>query len=158
MDNFIKENWFKVGMVISILILAIFIFKSPLEISDADYLKLSIQCREDGEKLLQEDKNTATQYKYKEGIVNCYYMEPNFIFNRELNTCLYSGGYSCELQNKQTEGVFKGLPSTRWNRRIVDVYSNKSFADVYVENSSNVEDWNLKLIENFWEKSKSLGF
>ena len=75
-----------------------------------------------------------------------------------MNTCLYYGGYTCDLAKTQTDGIFKGMPSTRWSKHITDIYTNKSLADVYVDDPSDVADWNMKMIENFNNEVERLGF
>lgn len=165
---FLKENWFRISIIVVILILSLVLYQglvvggksnSPKqETSNIDTLKLSMQCRDDGERKLQEDKNMATSEKYKTGIVNCYYMEPAFIFNHSLNTCLYSGGYTCDLVNVYKEGFSKGEHVKQWERHIVDIYSNKTLASVYIEDSSNISDWVQTQISDFWNKSAELGF
>lgn len=121
-------------------------------------IKNQQQCRKDGEKLLQEDKDTATRKKSDRGTLNCYYMEAAFIYNDSLNTCLYSGGYSCELNKLYPNGIFKGSPVSKWTRHIIDVYSNKTLEQTSVNDSSAVSDWESKSIDDFWEKSREYGF
>jgi hypothetical protein len=161
-NDWIKENWFKVGVIVAILILAYSIYDGKnvqvAEINAEDSLNKSMQCRKDGEQRFEEDKNTATQEKYKSDVVNCYYFEPNYIFNQKLNTCLYSGGYTCDLTKKQTEGIFKGDYAKRWTRHIVDIYSNKPLAEASVDDSSSVPEWLQTQISQFWEESRGFGF
>lgn len=167
-EIFLKDNWFKVSIIIAILVLSWVLYKGFVvnnysviqqkQLNNTDTLKLSMQCKEDGEKKLQEDKDTAVREKYTSGITNCYYIEPSYLFSQYLNTCLYSGGYTCDLDGLIKEGFLKGQHAKRWERHIVDIYSNKTLASVYVENSSNVPDWQQKLITDFWDESKKLGF
>jgi hypothetical protein len=162
---FIKQNWFKIGILVAVLVLALSIYgrdkphntqASPL--NSEKTLAMAMQCRKDGELKLQEDKDAATNERYSAGVSNCYYLEPSYIFNKDLNTCLYSGGYTCDLTKKNTEGIFKGDNAKRWLRHIIDIYTNKTLAEVYVPDSSTVADWLSKQIDEFWNKSKELGF
>jgi len=169
MKKFIKENWFKLGLLL-ILALGVFVFyqdnkKTPNTEkivtetrNEGTNIVLAKQCREDGEKLLQEDKETATRKKQETGVVDCYYMEPHFIFNSDLDTCLYSGGYTCDLLDFHKEGILKGEHVKQWERHIIDVYTNKTLEFVYVEDSSDVPSWKQEEITNFWNKSSELGF
>jgi len=163
-EHWLKQNWFKVGLILAILILAYSIYgggpSAGSDRSSADSIKLSMQCKVDGEKKLQEDKDTATRLKYERDVVDCFYMEPEYLYNDKLNTCLYYGGYTCDLTKKYPEGsgFFAGEYAKRWTRHIYDVYTNKSLADVSVLDSSDVSEWTQGMISDFWEKSKELGF
>lgn len=162
---FLKEHWFKIGILIIFVIGIIIFYQGSLDnqlisntTNSENNLALAKQCREDGEKIHQENIDTATRKKLESEIVNCFYMEPAFIFNSELDACLYSGGYTCDLKEIHTDGFFKGDNVTQWSRQIVDIYTNKTIESVYVENSANVEDWKRKQIDDFWSKSEELGF
>ena len=157
---FLKENWFKVSIIIILTIIAFLIFNNNriYQKNTGGSIVLAKQCREDGEKLLQEEVEIANSKENESNIINCYYMDPEFIFNPNLQTCLYSGGYTCELNGFYKDGPFQGHHITSWQRRIVDIYTNKELKSVYVEDSSNIEDWKHKLIEDFWSKSTELGF
>jgi len=171
MKNFLKENWFKVSMIIAVIILSFVLYKGMItdkedkaklalkESNTAENLKLSMQCRTDGEKKFQEDKDEATRDRFKPENVDCYYFDPSYVFNNNLNTCLYSGGYTCDLKNiYYKESIFKGENAKTWTRHIVDVYTNKELASLWIEDSSNVSDLLQKRINDFWDESKILGF
>ena len=166
MEKFIKENWFKIGVLI---VFAFFVYKGIAPVgsknlieknntSDAKSLELAKQCKTDSQKNFQEDMDSATREKYKSGVKDCFYFPPQYSFNKELNTCLYYGGYTCDLTKTHTDGLFKGMPITRWSKHITDIYTNKSLTDVYVDDSSDVSDWNMKMIYDFNDKAKELGF
>src|SRR3989338_11279105 len=166
--EWLKENLLKV-VVIVLLVVVVSGFYNPSEKSTNPEpvvanenkqvpLELAKQCRQDGEALFEEDKSTATKNMYQDGALKCYYMEPQFIFNTQLNTCLYSGGYSCDLTTKHSSGLLEGQPETRWSRRIVDVYTNKTINSVYIENSGNVSDWQRTMINEFWKQAYGFGF
>lgn len=167
MKKFLIKNWFKLGLIMVMLILAGVIFligdrDSQNEIKSTlgskERLDLAVQCREDGESLFQEDKDTASRLRYEKGVLNCYYVEPNFVFNEELNTCLYSGGYSCDLNEKQKDGFLAGTNAKRWERHIIDIYTNKTIVDSWVLNTNDVSELENNRIEEFWGKSEKLGF
>ena len=160
--NWLKENWFKIGLLIILLIL-LGVFYSSLTIwqartNEANSLKLSQQCSKDGDKLLKLDQQIATDLQYKNGATKCYYMESLYIYNQKLNTCLYSGGYTCDLIAVITDGIFKGEHARQWTRHIIDVYSNKDLVSVSVNDSSSVSDWEREMIDDFWAKSRNFGF
>jgi len=102
--------------------------------------------------------STATQEKLKADVSDCFYLPPMYLFSKELNTCLYYGGYSCDLKKFHKDGIFKGESFKRWSKHITDVYTNKNVIDVYVEDSSNVAEWNMEFINEFNDKATQLGF
>jgi hypothetical protein len=128
------------------------------ELEKENYLKLSMQCKKDGEKKLEEDKALATSEKQSPDVEDCFYEDPKYFFNKELNTCLYYGGYTCDLKKKNPEGLFKGDSAKRWSQHIVDVYTNTTLTEAYVEDSSSVPDWKMKEIEKMGEEATRLGF
>lgn len=126
-------------------------------ISEEKYLELSKQCKIDAQKNLEGDINEATTEKQKSDVRDCFYLPPVYSFNKELNTCLYYGGYTCDLKKVSQDGIFKGLPSVRWSKHITDVYTNKTLKQVYVEDSSNVEEWTKQQIDEFNTEFTRLG-
>jgi uncharacterized protein (DUF4415 family) len=123
-----------------------------------DFLKLSIQCKKDGEKKLEDDIKIATSLRSDNDVIDCFYQEPKYVFNKEMNTCLYYGGYTCDLKKIHSDGVLKGLSVTRWQKHVVDVYTNKTLKEIYIDDSSDVSDWKFKEIEAFDSESDQLGF
>lgn len=166
MKNFLQENWFKLGVMLAILVLAGAIYSGgvpknfPVQnppVGSIEKLRLAKQCNEDGQKSFQEDKDSATRDKSGADIVNCYYFEPKFIYSSNLNTCLYSGGYTCDLTKVRNDDPFKGEYATRWYRRIVDVYTNETLVDVRINDSSDVQEWEQRAIGVFWSESAKFG-
>ena len=163
MNIFIKDNWFKVALIFALLVLAYVIYNSPIlfknnQTGGNKNITLVKQCREDGEKYFQKDLEEINSKKYRNGVLNCYYWDPIYIFNSKLNTCLYSGGYSCELESVIKEGIMTGEHPVQWRRHITDVYTNKVLAEVYISDSSSVTDWEQKAIDDYWKESEKFGF
>jgi len=162
MKRFLKENWFKIGLLLVLVVLAAviyFVYKNwRVNETASESLKLAQQCNQDGQKLLRADQDTATSLQNQRNATTCYYMEPEYLYNQKLNTCLYSGGYTCNLTNTITSGFLKGQPATSWTRHIIDVYSNNTLAVAGVDDSSNVTDFENKLIKSFWDEASKLGF
>jgi hypothetical protein len=166
MENFMKENWFKIGILLVAVIGLITISgRSNVdktvpknETLDKNSFLIAKQCREDGEKILQNDIDAATMLRQQTDIVECFYEKPEYIFNHDLNTCLYFGGYSCKLTKLHEEGFLKGTNATRWKQHVLDVYSNKTLASIFVEDSSAVDDLKGNMIDEFFKESEQLGF
>ena len=169
MEKFIEKNRYKIGLGIALVLLALFGYKTFVSgtsgkvaekssVSDTKSLELARQCKADGQKNLQEDIDQATNEKYKSGVADCFYDEPLYLFSKDLNTCLYQGGYTCDLNKINNTGIFKGSPAKRWSKHITDVYTNKSLYDVYVEDSSDIPDWLSKQITDFNGNAERLGF
>ena len=84
MKNFIKQNWFKVGLLAVAIIVVFFylLLWQPAQ-KRKEALANNIKCRQEGSELVERAK--------KELRKNQIYYTPQFRFNDELNTCLYSG-------------------------------------------------------------------
>lgn len=97
MENFIKENWFKLSIVI-IIIISIF-----------QYFNLAIK-KQDTQNILN-CKKTAEEYTEKLALKKLNYLEPKYIYNKEMNACVYmsheifhgfGGGYTETITNLDT--------------------------------------------------------
>lgn len=162
--DWLQKNWFPVSVVTLLVFIAFASYEKEVSLplgnllaSEETNLARSKECREDGQALLEEDKQTATQEKWSNDVVNCFYMEPQFLFNKTLNTCLYSGGYTCDLTAQHSEGFLAGEPHKRWQRHIIDVYTNKKLASVFISNSAEVSEWQSDQITEFWAEAAQLG-
>lgn len=107
MKNFLKENWFKVGILIAVLIMTFgisyyFMVSLPNK-NDAETLtNLQLKCQELGEKMYQVEKQDNP---------DTLVIPPEYKFNKDLNTCIYSGGVI---------GI-----SSIINKYIIDLYTNQ---------------------------------
>jgi hypothetical protein len=162
MKNWLKKNWFRVGLLLALVVLSgviYFVYANwRANANAAESLKMAQQCNQDGQKLLKADQDTATSLQYQGNATACYYMDPAYVYNQKLNTCLYSGGYTCNLINIITSGFLKGQPATSWTRHIIDVYSNNTLAEVSVAGSSNITSVENNMVKSFWDESNKLGF
>ena len=130
MKNFIKENWFKLLILLAVLFFAYYLIFNPNESED---LTNQIKCQEAGTRLhnsLVADRENDT------------YGTPEFKFNKSLNTCLYKVVY----MSGDSVQLF-----------IRDVYSNKELAlwmtrnenDRRIDILGSQKEWEEKVNELF---------
>ncbi len=153
MESFFKDNWLKIIVAIAILIVVVFIgFYFMFAVSqNGKRLELEQQqkCNDAGEKAYKED---SLRY----GANNM--LEPSYTYNKKLNLCLYSGGYSNEdLSSDQCGDVIKHSCKSYWERWVKNSFTNDSIISV-VNFTDNKGDWTAKteVINKFWEEYKQL--
>lgn len=113
MKNFLKQNWFKLGLFITAIVALLFYLVSGSSNEEKDLLANSIKCNQEGTKLLEREKRELSGKQS--------YGNPEFRFVPELNTCLYRGSL-----------VSEGREGFAFLHFIRDVYTNRDLAE-YVE-------------------------
>lgn len=115
MKNFIKENWFKAGLlIIAIIALAFYLLLWQPAQEKRETLSNNIKCQQEGSQLFEKEQKAQ---KEKDRIIKRVFKEPEFRFNNELNTCLYQGAWT-DL----------GASGDHIFYFIKDVYTNKTLA------------------------------
>lgn len=133
MGHFLKENWFKLIIVFTVLLTGLFISyfvffkiqKEKSQLNEAEKqksLENEIRCNEMGDKIYQA--------QLKE-VGNGSYLVPQYKFIN--NRCLYKGGY---------------IGTDSFSRFIVDVYTNKEILTWFVFKGKDFEgsetEWNTQ--------------
>lgn len=155
MNNFLKENWFKLIIAIMIVVVGLSVayyyvsFLPQKERTRLEQQKQEQLAKEIKEQTAQKEKcreiGTRAYESYKsihQGVD--YFFEPEFKFNKELNTCIYSGGYS--------RGNY-------WDRFVKDAFTDRIIILTYNfidEKDERQEEMDAKRIELFWEKYEKL--
>jgi len=131
MKKFLKENWFKLIIIIIFLIGILIIYYGFIFLLDKEkagkeqqeLFDFRAKCRLEGQKLYEIDKKEV-EAKNKQYVTTIYSFtickNPEFAYNKNLNTCLY---YCYEW-----ESTFSGsnAPDFVTNRYwIKDVFTNK---------------------------------
>ena len=159
--NFLKNNWFKMGILIVFLLVAfsllyyfaIFIPQKEKvkteQLTQEKYLEQQEKCREAGVKAYKED---SLRY----GANNM--VEPKYVYNKNLNLCLYSGGYSQEnLSSGQCGDIIKHSCDSYWERWVKNSFTNESIISVVNYTDKNGEYTNSsEIINKFWDEHKQL--
>ena len=84
--NKIKENWFKLGLlIVSIVVILFYLLLWRPAQTINEMLANNIKCQQEGMEL-----SNKTEKELPEGQI---YLEPQFRFARELNTCLFTGSW-----------------------------------------------------------------
>jgi len=145
----------KIILIIAILIIAFSVFyqyvifmpqKDRLKTEEQKQEKLLEQlakCREVGNKIYQEQKEDVE----KGTVVVSIMMNPEYIYNKKLNTCLYAGGIITTFPNTNVKPTV-----THW---VIDSYTNQEIIS-YTESDNkrlaginSLEEFQLKKIELF---------
>ena len=133
MKDFLKNNKTFIAIIIGAFMIGGFIYLSN---TGRESLSMKEKCRELGGKLYEQDKE-------KHSVKEFSLFEPKYIYNKKLDTCLYSAG------SKHKE-------SGMWARWIKDALTNEDLAFViYLPNSTDEEAQN-KSIGEFWDKHNEL--
>lgn len=122
--NWLRENWFKLSLLAIAIIVFLFylLLWSPAQ-KKRETLSNNIKCQQEGSQLFEKEKKESAT---KEGFFrNARYLEPEFRFNNELNTCLYKGASLLIIKDITFFPFF-----------IKDVYTNKPLAS-YSESKIN---------------------
>lgn len=109
--KFIKENWFKVIVVI-ILLLAI--GTGYYYINRQHSLETLMKCNNDGQKFFYN-------YKIDKASFNLKFGEPTYHFNGKLNKCLISVDYMGSTHESLGQTVYDIS-----HAEVVDIYSNET--------------------------------
>jgi hypothetical protein len=161
MNEFMRQNWFKIIIAVDVFIIALsigyyFIFFVPQnekikekQQAQEKYLEQQEKCKEAGLKAYKED---TLLY----GVNNM--IEPSYAYNKNLNVCLYSGGYNdYNLSSGQCGDTFKHYCDAFWERWVKNSFTNEkiiavvNFTDEKGEYTAKTETLN-----EFWEKRKQL--
>ena len=139
MNNFIKDNWFKLIISVGIILVCItigyyFMIYLPKERAIKEDLANQIKCQQDGTELYKS--------QLKEQRQDTILGNPEFKFNNKLKTCLYKNII---------------VSSNIINNFIIDVYTNKEIVSLLkIRDKEGWKDvdgssfnWNLKIIELF---------
>jgi len=152
MKKFLKENWFKIIIVLlflSMIIVYLYIIKPSQD--KKELLFNSIKCQQEGYKIYEKDKEKF----YKElqsicGRADCKilfqsFYEPEFLFEEDMNTCLYKQVTFEMLEDKSSS-------YTAYDYKIKDVYSNKIFKKQHISKEDGEEyvsgDKDFKFYDN----------
>lgn len=105
----LKENWFKAGLIVALIVALGFYWFSwkPMQERE-DALAKNIKCQQDGMRLHETEKSGSSDQTYGDA---------EFVFSKELNTCLYR----TIVAESTTQYV-------SYTRLIKDVYTNKTLA------------------------------
>jgi len=106
MNNFLKNNWFKIILVCIIIIILFFLFLFVSSHNKNETLSNNIKCQQEGFQIYKTVSDSSKD--------NLTYGNPEFKFSKELNTCLYKG-----------VEISKGKENSYYFYFIKDVYSNK---------------------------------
>lgn len=100
------------------------------------------ECQKIGEQLYQKDKEWGENNTFVDSV-----HEPHFTYNKELNTCLYSGGSSTFTES--------GSADILW---IKDSYTGEKVVFVSLSPAETREEANKRAgkSKRFWEKHKQL--
>lgn len=141
MNDFLKENLFKLAIVLAILVGSIslayyFVFYLP-EINEIKAAAASVKqemehqqkCREVGQKAYEEDKKLNGENL----------REPQFSYNAELNTCLYGGGYTNTYKVCEG-GLLSYCTRGSWERFVRDAYTNQDILAIF-NHTSDGRNW-----------------
>src|SRR3989338_4772897 len=114
--NKIKENWFKLGLLtVSIVVILFYLLLWRPAQKRNEMLVNNIKCQQEGMELSNE-----TEKELPEGRI---YLEPQFRFARELNTCLFTGSWIWISISKPAQYAF-----------IKDVYINDLLCSYLIMN------------------------
>ena len=107
--------------------------------SDQQGLTLKVQCREVGDRLSKEWRSKYSGVQFNE--------EPEFAYNRQLNTCLYADSYS------DATSVL-GETHVTHDQFVIDVLTNRVLAEFRIDNGKAVVDEKAGLISSQEEFQK----
>ena len=94
-------------------------------LSDQELLSLKSKCRQDGERVRQEWQRTYFQDVFSD--------EPQYVYNRQLKTCLWLGEYTGP--SLDSDDATSNLISVQTHVKfILDVYTNKTLIE-YTEHN-----------------------
>lgn len=118
MKKTIRKNWFKISVIILIGIIFVYLLLFISRQDKKENLSNNIECQQEGLKM--HEKDILKGYKYQ---------VPEFIFSKELETCLY-----------KNVSISQGAEGERnWSPFIKDVYKNKILvAYTHDENNTNI--------------------
>ncbi len=97
-------------------------------------LSMKQECNRVGKELYEQDKEEWDKSLF----------DPEYAYNKDLETCLYSGGWIDVIDGKAC-----------WRRWIKDSYTNETIAAVIDLPGDNAEPQD-KIIREFWEKHDEL--
>ena len=144
-EEFIKQNWFKLGILAVLLIIAFsflyyFVVFIPLkekvkteQLTQEKDLEQQAKCAEAG-------KEAYEDYKQSNPISVGFFFEPQFYFNKTSQQCIYDGGINQVLEHGY------------WERFIKNSYTNETLASVW----QNTKQPSQKEVNAFWDKHKEL--
>lgn len=118
--DFIKENWFRLGLLILVTTAILFylLYWWPDQKREKT-LANNIKCQQEGSQLFEREKNSSGGIFPKDAT----HMTPEFRFISELNACLYKGGM-----------IYIDIKSimTMEEYFIKDVYANQTLGSKFV--------------------------
>ena len=161
MKQFLKDNWFKIVIASAILIVAIsigyyfvFFVSSNQKIkteqqAQEKYLEQQEKCKEAGLKAYKEDSLIY-------GANNM--IEPSYTYNKNLNLCLYSGGYNDYNVNSGMCGdTIQHYCDSFWERWVKNSFTNeKLIAVVNFTDDKGEYTAKIETLNEFWDKHKQL--
>ena len=159
MNTFIKDNWFKLGIIIilSIAVLSVayyfVIFIPQKEGAKTEQQKQEQLIKDQEKELEQQEKcreagtKAYNDYKRNNSLSTGYFFDPEFYFNKTLQLCLYSGGYS------RTGYWERWVKNSFTNATIIMTYN---FSDGIIDFDKPADEVASKRIQNFWDKYEEL--
>lgn len=138
------------SLIVIISAVYYFAFKLP-EISERKFvLAQQEKCRDAGDKAYKADLK-----QYNADSLD----EPEYSYNKTLNTCLYFSGYKYEgnRSSGQSKDIFTHNCDASWELWVKDAYSNKKIISVMNFNSNKCE-WmtHSDTIDKFWKEKNDL--
>ena len=121
--TFLKQNWFKVIILIIISIFGLYYFTKIVPARELD--NKIVYCRNLGEEYRKNETREAP---------NISFLVPNYTYNKDLRTCIYSGGF---------------IDGKLLNKYIIDLNTNTTIVDSYYQDTKFVgglstEEFNAK--------------
>ena len=150
--NWIKENWFKAGLLAAIIVVALsmtyyyVIFlpqKETIELAQEkqqQLLRNQEKCRETGTKAYND-------YKQNNPFYASSFSDPEFYFNETLQLCLYSGGY------RKADYWERWVKNSFTDETIIMTYN---YTDGTIDLSEPIDEVALKRIHDFLAKYDEL--
>lgn len=130
MKIFFKENWFKLGILITILIFGIF-YITNYRNSDIKTVALKEKCLKDGNNFVAmhflENRLANTQYA-----INVY---NRFMYSPELKTCLVD--------------ISRITSPQHWYYAIIDIYTNQEIGSYVLDKTDKASWTSSDFMENY---------
>jgi hypothetical protein len=144
MKKFIKENWLKLiaGVGVFLVCLSIsyyFIIIIPKGKNEQKYLENQIKCQEAGNKLYKAKVDDGKVYGFN-------YYDPEYKFNKELNTCLSQFTHMNDRQNYEVSEIFDV-----YKNKVIGRHNIRFWNDKWEDHVGTEEEWKLQVDKLFKE-------
>lgn len=139
-------TWF---IVLLLFVICLFLFATYKNNQSKFILLQQEKCREAGDIAYKAD---LKQY------VGVEVFEPEYAYNKKLNTCVYGGGYRDEGDKREgiSNNIFHENCNSSWTKWVKDSYTNKRIIELM--NFHNNCEWITKIeeIDTYNEKAEAL--